>query len=75
MDRHNSLHKASRVDLGEALDWMSLTSHPENDSMKSAELFPGALQSRRARLLGRVGLWTSSIMVIATASLLALWVS
>ena len=76
MDRHNIVHQASRVELAEVLNGPGSAIGPEVEAMsESGPLFPGTVRSRRADMLGKFGLWTCSLAVIATATLLAVWVA
>ncbi|GAC1344654.1 MAG: hypothetical protein NVSMB18_22700 [Acetobacteraceae bacterium] len=73
MDRHNTLHKPSRVELP-----FSLNCEAESDS-ELAVLFEASpvtrwLQTSLAVPLARLGVYTGSVAVIVTASLLALYV-
>jgi hypothetical protein len=66
MDRHSDLHKGSRVELPASLEWQA--------DMNEADtgLVSGAMLSGAARLLGRIGMLTCALAVVATASLIAL---
>ena len=66
MDRHNSLHKASRVELPDWLEWQADKDRPE------FAMIPDAMLSGMARLLGRLGMLTCGLAVVATASLIAM---
>ena len=74
MDRHNNLHKASRVELPAALRCTEQATRSEYDAMIFGASDETSSRARLAGLLGRIGLLTSSLVVIATASLLALYV-
>lgn len=73
MDRHNSLHKASRVTLPASVSCISEADRSEPDAMLDSNSLTG-IRSNVANVLARVGLFTCSLAVIATASLLAFWV-
>ena len=67
MDRHNSLHKGSRVDLPASLEWVLDPTTSETPMSTSPPVL-----SKLGELLGRIGVYTSALVVVATASLLAL---
>jgi hypothetical protein len=75
MDRHNNLHKASRVELPASLQWLFDNTDPESPM----SLEPGSQRrpnlSKSGELIARIGVLTCSLAVIATASLLALLLS
>lgn len=73
MDRHNSLHKASRVALPDSVKCVGDADSSEPYAMHSSHPISAA-RSNVANVLARVGLFTCSLAVIATASLLAFWV-
>ena len=73
MDRHNSLHKASRVTLPNSVSFSIEADSSELSAMPQPTTRAG-VRSNVADVLARVGLFTCSLAVIATASLLALWV-
>jgi len=72
MDRHNNLHKASRVELPASLHWLLDNPNPENPM----SLDPGSklrpTLSKAGETIARLGVLTCGLVVIATASLLAL---
>ena len=72
MDRHNSLHKASRVTLPDSVSCSTEADRSECNPMPQQSR--AGVRSTIADVLARVGLVTCSLAVIATASLLALWV-
>ncbi len=74
MDRHNSLHKASRVILPESVSCVPDADSLESDAMLHHPSHLTGVRSNVANVLARVGLFTCSLAVIATASLLAFWV-
>ncbi len=61
MDRHNALTEPCRVELPRSLRWSAFAAASET-----------LTRSRLAGLLGRLGLLTSTLAVILTASMLAL---
>jgi hypothetical protein len=67
MDRHNNLHIGSRVELPVSLDWLLDPNAPE-PPMSSSRL----LVSKIGRILGRIGVFTCALAVVATASILAM---
>lgn len=74
MDRHNSLHKASRVTLPQSVSCVADADSLESNAMLHPSRPMIGVRSNVANVLARVGLFTCSLAVIATASLLAFWV-
>jgi len=72
MDRHNTLHEGSRVELPVSLSWLLDDPNPENPM----PLDPGSklrpTLSKAGETIARLGVLTCGLAVIATASLLAL---
>jgi hypothetical protein len=70
MDRHDSLHKGSRVDLPASLQWVQDPANPEPLMSISRPVL-----SKLGELLGRIGVFGCALAVVATASLLAMHVN
>ena len=67
MDRHNNLHKRSRVDLPAALHWLADTNASECSMPTSRPVL-----SKLGEILGKVGVFTCALAVVATASVIAM---
>jgi hypothetical protein len=71
MDRHNTLYKGSRVELPASLSWLAdamtwETAMPHDQTSKKRPS-----RSKLGEALGRIGVFTCGLAVVATASLLA----
>jgi hypothetical protein len=72
MDRHNNLHKNSRVELRASLFSLLDNTDPESPmSLEPSSTLRPKL-SKLGEIIARVGVLTCALAVVATASLLAL---
>lgn len=74
MDRQNNVHKVSRVELPGALISLHESVRSELSMPSTTRLAPRPILSKLAASLGRLGIFTCGLVVIATASLLAMLV-
>jgi len=75
MDRHSLRYAPDRLELAEGLNRPGVIGSPQDDSIPDELLRLGACRSRRAQLLAQIGLWACSLAVVASAGLLARWVT
>jgi hypothetical protein len=74
MDRHNTLHKASRTELPASLDCRPDVTEAEPPMRYEPVLSLRPVLSKLTEVLGRIGVFSCGLAVIATASLLAMHV-